>query len=84
MPLSERSRTTIYQTFEPLLGEEVAADMLAQFPTTEELATKEFVRAEIATLRGDLHDVLHRQTMWLMGAMVTVAGLTVGAVGLLK
>lgn len=100
MPLSERSRTTIYQALEPVVGEEAISEMLSHFPArdVEEPVTKEFLRAELAELRaelaefraelswtrGDLHDAMHRQTMWLMGAMITISGLTIGAVGLLR
>lgn len=93
MPLSERSRTTIYQALEPVVGEEAISEMLSHFPArdVEEPVTKEFLRAELAEVRaelswtrGDLHDAMHRQTMWLMGAMITISGLTIGAVGLLR
>lgn len=54
MALSEKSRTRIYLGLEPMLGEEATAEMLAYFPAREgdEPATREFVRAEIAALRG--------------------------------
>jgi DNA-binding transcriptional regulator LsrR (DeoR family) len=54
--LSERSRTTIYQSLEPLLGEEAVGEMLSYFPArdVEEPATKEFVAAEVARLEGKL------------------------------
>jgi hypothetical protein len=86
MPLSERSRATIYQALEPVVGEEAISEMLSHFPArdVEEPVTKEFLRAELASTRAELHDAMHRQTMWLMGAMVTISGLTIGAVGLLR
>jgi hypothetical protein len=59
MALSERSRSTIYQTFEPMLGEEVIGEMLSHFPArdAEEPATKEFVRAEVADVRTEIAGV---------------------------
>ena len=57
MPLSQKHRSTIYQRLEPILGEEEAEALLSQFPAHEldELATKEFIRAEIAELRTEIH-----------------------------
>jgi hypothetical protein len=56
MALSEKSRTRIYLGLEPMLGEEATAEMLAYFPARDgdEPATEEFVRAEIAALRGSM------------------------------
>ncbi|MDZ7732558.1 MAG: hypothetical protein U5R31_05065 [Acidimicrobiia bacterium] len=47
MTLSEKSRTTMYTAFTEWLGEEVAADMLSQYPLTEgdEAVTRSFLRA---------------------------------------
>jgi hypothetical protein len=55
--LTTRHRSSIYRTLSPLIGEEEAEALLSQFPAREldEPVTKEFVRAEIATLRGELH-----------------------------
>jgi hypothetical protein len=56
MALSTRHRSSIFQTLSPILGEEEAEAMLSQFPTRDldEPVTKEFVRAEIADVRGTL------------------------------
>ncbi len=57
MALSTRHRSSIFQTLSPILGEEEAEAMLSQFPARDldEPVTKEFVRAEIADVRGTLH-----------------------------
>jgi len=57
MALSERSRSTIYQSFSELIGDDVAVEeMLSNFPSrdAEEPASKEFLRAEMSDLRLDL------------------------------
>ena len=35
MAISQKSRTTIYQAFEPLLGEVATEEMLAHFPARD-------------------------------------------------
>ena len=53
MTLSDRSRTTIYQALEPLLGGDATEDMLSNFPArdVDAPATQAFVHAEIATMK---------------------------------
>lgn len=86
MALKERHRSSIYQTLAPMLGEEEAEALLAQFPTRDldEPVTKEFVRAEIADLRTEMHAELRRMTTWLIATMITTmlgaAGLVVAGV----
>ena len=50
--------------------------MLSQFPTHEldEPATREFVRAEIAELRVEMHQLVNRLFVALVGTMVGIAG----------
>lgn len=57
MALNTRHRSSIFQALSPIIGEEEADAMLSQFPARDlgEPVTKEFVRAEIADLRGELH-----------------------------
>jgi hypothetical protein len=82
--VSERSRTTIYQQFEPLLGEKVVGEMLSYFPArdVEEPATKEFVRAELAELRAAMHDEFRRQLQWLVVTLLAIGGMIIGALRL--
>ncbi|MDZ7732545.1 MAG: hypothetical protein U5R31_05000 [Acidimicrobiia bacterium] len=83
MALSEKSRTTMYTTFAELLGEEVAAEMMSQYPATEgdELVTRQFLRAELAELRTEFHIDLRRQTQWITGVVVSalIGGMAVSA-----
>jgi hypothetical protein len=76
MALSQKHRSTIYQRLEPILGEEEAEALLSQFPTHEldEPATKELVRAEISALRVEMHQLVNRLFVSLVGVMVGVAG----------
>jgi hypothetical protein len=56
--LSQKHRSSIYQSLAPILGEEEVEDLLSQFPAREldEPVTKEFVRAEISGVRAELAD----------------------------
>ncbi|MBI2708247.1 MAG: hypothetical protein HYX34_00925 [Actinobacteria bacterium] len=56
MVLSQKHRSSLYRTLSPMLGEEEAEALLSQFPARDldEPVTKEFVRAEIATVRAEL------------------------------
>ena len=58
VPLSTKHRSSLYQSLAPLVGEEEATALMDQFPASEsdEVATKQFVRAELALLRGDLRE----------------------------
>jgi hypothetical protein len=79
MTLSQKHRSTIYQRLEPILGEEEAEALLAQFPGSDldELATKELVRAEISDLRTEMHQLFNRMFVGLTGVMVGIAGVAI-------
>ncbi|HEX4866422.1 MAG TPA: hypothetical protein VFV32_02225 [Acidimicrobiales bacterium] len=68
MALDARSRSSIYQTLVPILGEHDANALMSEFPSVEadELVTKQFLRAELA-------EALHCQTLRVGGA---IAGAT--------
>jgi len=90
MALTERSRSALYQGLTDLIEDEVAVgELLSYFPArdVEEPATKEFVAAEIASLRADLTAQIAalQRTMiqWTLGAMVSLVGLVL-AVGVLR
>lgn len=60
MALSERSRTTIYLGLNSVIDDEQAvSEMLSYFPArdVEEPVTKEFLRAEIATVRIEMGEM---------------------------
>lgn len=75
MALDARSRSSIYQSLVPILGEHDANLLMSEFPSLEadELVTKQFLRAELAELRTELAEAMHRQTVMLGGA---IAGAT--------
>ena len=77
MPLSQKHRSTIYEKLEPILGEEEAEALLSQFPARDldEPVTREFVRAEIAELRVEMHRLANR--MLVSTSAVTIAAMSV-------
>jgi hypothetical protein len=80
MAISQKHRSTIYQTLSPIIGEEEAEALLSQFPSRDldEPVTKEFVRAEIEGLRGEMHGALRTQTIWIASAMAVGMGIAAG------
>ena len=60
MALSQKHRSVLYDHFAPLVGDEAAEALMAEFPAREgdELVTRQFLRAELADLRADLHSEL--------------------------
>ena len=78
MALDARSRSSIYQNLVPILGEHDANVLMSEFPSVEadELVTKQFLRAELA-------EALHRQTVWLGGAIAGATALVLAALGAL-
>jgi len=54
--LDTRTRSSIYQKLTPILGEEDANALMSEFPASEgdELVTKSFLRAELASLETKL------------------------------
>lgn len=82
MALDARSRSSIYQNLVPILGEHDANLLMSEFPSIEadEPVTKQFLRAELAGLRSeqraemaelriDVVQALHRQTVMLGSAL---------------
>ena len=77
MVLSQKHRTSIYSSLSPVIGEEEAEALLAQFPDRDdELVTKSYLRAELAELRtdlrgeiGDLRTELHSEVGGLRAEM---------------
>lgn len=56
MALSERSRSELFRTLGPLVGQEVVGEMLSHFPArdVDEPVSKDFFRADMAIQRADL------------------------------
>lgn len=55
MALDAAHRASIYEKLRPVLGDDDANALMSEFPSVEaqELVTKDFLRAELAELRGD-------------------------------
>lgn len=87
MALTERSRSVLYQSLYVVVADEQAVqEMLSYFPArdVEEPVTKEFLRAELAELRVELHDSMRSLTVWLIGVMLTWSAILVGLVALIS
>lgn len=89
MVMSERSRSVLYRELSDLVDdEEAVGEMLASMPRdVDELATKDFVRAEIAgvrteiaEVRAEIHAATNRIIVWNIGWTFTLAGLVLAAV----
>jgi hypothetical protein len=74
--ISEKSRSALYQSLGPIAGEEAVGEMLSYFPArdADEPAGKDFVRAEIADLRSEMHRSLNILFGALSATMVGVVG----------
>ena len=89
MALDARHRSSIYGKLVPVLGEEDANALMTEFPSVEadELVTKQFLRAELAELRGelrgeigDLRNDLTLRVIAIVGTATAVLG-TLNAIG---
>jgi hypothetical protein len=76
MSLSTRQRSSIYQKLIPVLGEEDADALMAEFPATEhdQLVTRDHLRAELALVRGDLHSEMQGLATELRSEMQGLRG----------
>lgn len=89
MPLTERSRHKLYETFTALIDDEKAVqEMLSYFPArdVEEPVTKDFLRAELQTeigavcveigdLRAEMHQTARATQTWIISTGLSLAGL---------
>ena len=71
MALSQKHRNALYAHFLPTVGEEVTEALLSEFPARDgdDLVTKEFLRAEMAELRVEMHQLIGRSNVMVIGAM---------------
>ena len=90
MPLTERSRHKLYETFTALIDDEDAVqEMLSYFPArdVEEPVTKDFLRAELQTeigavrveigdLRAEMHQPARATPTWIISTGLSLAGLS--------
>lgn len=77
MALSQKHRIALYQHFEPQVGEDVTEALLSEFPAHDgdELVTKAFLRAEVAQLRVEMHQLMNRSTGVLLAAMAVMTAI---------
>ncbi|MDE0803178.1 MAG: hypothetical protein OSA99_07625 [Acidimicrobiales bacterium] len=82
MALDARHRTSIYGKLVPLLGDDDTNALMTEFPSVEadELVTKDFLRAELAELRGAMSDLQTSLTIRMSGmfaASTAILGLLI-------
>lgn len=83
MSLSQKSRTAIYEALSNLgTDPDALEEFLSHFPSRDldEPVTKEFLRAEMAELRTEVHQGFQRMTLSLAALMVSMTGVMVAAV----
>lgn len=98
MSLSERSRSAIYQGLSVIVDDPQAVEeLLSYFPArdVDEAVTREYLRAELGLLRlemaemrtelrTELHQELRRMQAWMIGTAVTMCGILIAAMALLR
>jgi hypothetical protein len=84
--LTAKHRSSLYRSLSPLIGDEEAEALLAEFPTRDldEPVTKEFLRAELAELEARMNDRFRQQTIWMSSLCLTAMTVLVGIVALLS
>ena len=88
MAVDEAARHELYSRLEALLGQEPTSTLMSLLPPVgwADVATKDDlrmlgleIRAEITTLRGEIADGQRRLALTLVGAMVSISGITFAA-----
>jgi hypothetical protein len=73
----------MYRTLSPVLGEEEAEAMLAEFPrhSPDDLVTKDYLDMRLATMDADLRAAIDRSArqmiMWLVSTNLVIAGFVI-------
>ena len=89
MALTEKSRATLFQGLSRIIDEEAVEEMLTNFPThdIDDIATKDFVRAEIAGVRTEMAGVRTEMASmkaeiirWNIATTLVFAGLVIAAI----
>jgi len=78
MALSERSRSALCHGLSDVIGdEEAVGEMMSYFPArdVDEPATRDFVAAQIADVRGEIHAATNRVIIWAVGTNSATLGL---------
>jgi hypothetical protein len=84
MALSTKHRLALYEHFQPHVGDEVTEALLAEFPARDgdELVTKDFLRAETAELRAEVHEGFARTDRHITNVIVGMTSVFVVAIGI--
>ncbi len=82
MALTEKSRATLFQGLSRIIDEEAVEEMLTNFPThdIDDIATKDFVRAEIAGVRTEMASMKAEIIRWNIATTLVFAGLVIAAI----
>ena len=82
MALTEKSRATLFQGLSRIIDEEAVEEMLTNLPThdIDDIATKDFVRAEIAGVRTEMASMKAEIIRWNIATMLVFAGLVIAAI----
>lgn len=82
MALTEKSRSALYLGLSHVIDEEAVEEMLTNFPThdIDDIATKDFVRAEIAGVRTEMASMKAEIIRWNIATMLVFAGLVIAAI----
>ena len=72
MALDARTRSSIYESLAPVIGADNANALMSEFPAseTDELVTKQFLRAELAALRQEMANMETKLTLRIGAAAV--------------
>lgn len=86
MALDARRRSSIYRKLEPLLGGDDANALMSEFPSIEgdELATREFVRAETAEQTAWFERRINSVIRWNVSTMLTGMAMAFAAAKLIN
>ena len=85
MALSTKHRLALYEHFRPQVGDEVTEALLAEFPARDgdELVTKDFLRAELAELRTEMHELAAATNRRLTTVALGATGVLIAAGGVM-
>jgi hypothetical protein len=85
MALSQKHRVALYDHFLPQVGEDVTEALLAEFPAGEgdELVTETILRAELAELRVELHELAAGTNRRITNVALGVTGVLLTAGGVM-
>ena len=77
MVMNTRTRSSLYQSFVSLVGEEEAEAMLAEFPAkaSDEPITKDYLGQEMAKIRTEMAHLENRLYVAMVGTVAIATGI---------